>query len=175
MIKVYLAGPDVFRPDAIAHGKKLVDLVAHWDMKGLYPLDNELELTGNKAEDSRIIALANMKMIQECDAVLANLEPFRGPSADPGTVWECAYAKGLGKVVWGYNIPAVQTSVGIGGPEYEVIQYKDKVLGKLPHDGLQVEDFGTWDNIMIVYGIDGYSIEIREALHRIKLRLKDKS
>lgn len=169
MIKIYLAGPDVFRPDAVVHGKNLVNLVSHWGMQGLYPLDNELALIGNKVEDGRTIALANMKMIQECDAVLANLEPFRGPSADPGTVWECAYAKGLGKLVWGYNIQATADS----NHNISVVQYKDKVLGKLPHDGLQVEDFGTWDNIMIVYGLDGYSVDVRDALHRIKIGLKD--
>lgn len=95
MKKVYLAGPDVFRPDAVEHGKELVKLASQFEMEGLYPLDNEITFTGNKYSDGHTIALANMDMIQRCDIVLANLEPFRGPSADTGTVWECAYAKGL--------------------------------------------------------------------------------
>jgi nucleoside 2-deoxyribosyltransferase len=156
--KVYLAGPDVFRPDAKERGKSLVDLVSHWDMEGLYPLDNEIDLTGDKVSDGRKIALANMDMIQKCDAVLANLEPFRGPSADVGTVWECAYAKGLGKIVCGYS--------------YRVaIDYKQKVLGKIPHDGMIVEDFGVWDNIMLVHSLDIQDHNIRNVLEQLKTKL----
>lgn len=163
MFKVYLAGPDVFKPDAKDIGKRLVSLVSHWDMEGLYPLDNEIDLSGNKAADGRKIAYANMNMIHQCDAVLANLVPFRGPSADIGTVWECAYAKGLGKTVWGYNSSLISQG--------HVKEYKDKVLGKVPHDGMIVEDFGTWDNIMLVYGIDGVRANIRDALTELKEQL----
>lgn len=157
--KVYLAGPDVFRPDAKERGKSLVDLVSHWDMEGLYPLDNEIDLTGDKVSDGRKIALANREMIQSCHAVLANLESFRGPSADAGTIWECAYAKGLGKTVCGYNSC--------------IIDYKDKVLGKTPHDGMIVEDFGVWDNIMLVHGIDIFEQNIRDVLEKLKTCLDD--
>jgi nucleoside 2-deoxyribosyltransferase len=170
--KVYLAGPDVFKPNAKEHGKALVNLLDHWNMEGLYPLDNEIDtvaiereplggfgpnIVANKVDIGKAIALANMEMIQRCDAVLANLEPFRGPSADVGTVWECAYAKGLGKIVCGYN--AVN------------LDYKFKVLGKVPHDGMLVEDFGVWDNIMLVHGIDILEQSIQDALTKIKSKL----
>lgn len=161
-IKVYLAGPDVFLPDAKERGKWLVDLVNKRDgLEGHYPLDKETELTGNKLEDGKRIALANMQMVRDCDAVLANLTPFRGPSADCGTVWECAYAKGLGKFVFGYST-------------YHA-QYSDKVIGKVPHDGMFVEDFSSWDNIMLVHGLDGYHAgDVREALSRFVVLLGKK-
>ena len=36
--KLYLAGPDVFRADAVAHGEALKALCARYGFEGLYPL-----------------------------------------------------------------------------------------------------------------------------------------
>lgn len=158
-MKIYLAGPDVFRPDAVEFGKSLVkSLNANFGMTGLYPLDNEINDENlSKLELANKIFLANKAMIDECDAVLANVQPFRGPSADTGTVWECAYAKGIGKLVWGYNIPQ--------------LCYKTRVVGNFPHDGMTIEDFNIFDNLMLVYGLDGYSPTFHEAALSIKWKL----
>lgn len=160
--KVYLAGPDVFKPNAKELGASIVSLISHWDIEGMYPLDNEIQLSGDKISNGRQIALANVELIKKCDAVIANLEPFRGPSADIGTVWECAYAHALGKPVWGYNVN-IHTS------------YENKVLGKIPHDGMLIENFGMWDNIMLVYGIDGVCQDIRVAISELKKYLDSKN
>src|SRR5690606_31904535 len=121
-------------------GLQLVSTVRSIGFEGLSPLDKAITGEGSKLLLVRKIAEANVKMIQDCNIVLANLEPFRGPSADCGTVWECAYAKGLGKKVYGYN--------------FDNTKYKDKVIGRVAHDNMFVEDFDTWDNIMLVWGID---------------------
>ncbi|MBF3251460.1 hypothetical protein HKW75_19835, partial [Pseudomonas aeruginosa] len=42
MTAIYLAGPDVFRPDAEAHGETLKALCAEFGFVGLYPLDHAL-------------------------------------------------------------------------------------------------------------------------------------
>jgi nucleoside 2-deoxyribosyltransferase len=152
--KIYLAGPDVFLPNAKEIGAWLVEKLAEYDMLGLYPLDNEIKLDSNPFENGKAIARANMGMIEQCDGILANLQPFRGPSADTGTVWECAYGKGLGRVVVGYNI--------------DVAAYKNKVIDKVPHDGMMIEDFGTWDNIMLVHGINSWEHNFLNAIPIIK-------
>lgn len=151
--KVYLAGPDVFKPNAKEIGKILCDALARHNMEGLFPLDNEIDLGPSKLENGKKIYEANRQMIVSCDAVLANLIPFRGPSADVGTVWECAYAKGIGKVVVGY---------GMGD------DYKYNVLGKIPHDGMAVEDFGVWDNIMLVHSLDRWAKDWHESMLILK-------
>lgn len=158
MKKVYLAGPEVFKPNAKEIGKWLVHQLAEQGLQGLYPLDNEIEGNLRKELIGRDIAAANRKMIEVCDGVLANLEPFRGPSADVGTVWECAYAKALGKVVVGYGFD-------------RNVEYIDRVLGKVPHDGNLIEDFGVWDNIMLVYGLDDATPAWYDAMLSIKKRL----
>ena len=49
------------------------------------------------------IFLQNVALIEKSAIVLANIVPFRGPSADPGTVWEIgyAYAKGIPVICYG--------------------------------------------------------------------------
>lgn len=154
MISIYLAGPDVFKPNAKEVGKELVRLCEKSGFKGNFPLDNEIDGNFSRTVLGEKIAEANRQMIIASDVVLANLEPFRGPSADVGTVWECAFAKGLGKKVYGYNLPQSY--------------YKHRVIGKMPHDGLLIEDWGVFDNIMIAYGLDNTFLGIISALEYLK-------
>jgi len=102
MKKIYIAGPDVFEADSIEIGKSLVALCEKYGYKGLYPLDNVVDFSQPKQKIAQDIFLANRQMIQDADIVIANLNPFRGKEADSGTVWECGYAYGLGKKVYGY-------------------------------------------------------------------------
>lgn len=135
-------------------GHQLVSMVRSHGYEGLFPLDNEMPVEKSKLLLGKQIAEANVKMLQDSDIVFANLEPFRGPSADCGTVWECAYAKGLGKKVYGYN--------------FDNTKYKDKVIGRVVHDNMFVEDFDTWDNIMLVWGIDEAFTNIQTALQALR-------
>jgi len=102
MKKIYIAGPDVFEADSIEIGKSLVALCEKYGYKGLYPLDNVVDFSQPKQKIAQDIFIANRQMIQDADIVIANLNPFRGKEADSGTVWECGYAYGLGKEVYGY-------------------------------------------------------------------------
>src|SRR6187402_2512998 len=106
MIKIYLAGPDVFLPDAVAIGRRKVELCANHGVTGLYPLDNAIDLAAPDA--SLQIFCGNEAMMNQADAVIANLTPFRGAGADPGTVYELGYMAGRGKPCFGYsNDPAL--------------------------------------------------------------------
>ena len=100
--KIYIAGPDVFEKDAIERGRRYRALCAQYGFEGLYPLDNEVDFSVGKKEAARQIFEANRKMIDACDIVIANLNPFRGKESDSGTVWECGYAFAKGKTVYGY-------------------------------------------------------------------------
>jgi nucleoside 2-deoxyribosyltransferase len=147
-MKIYLAGPDVFLPDAVAIGRRKVEICARHGLTGLYPLDNAVDLTAKDA--SLRIFRGNEAMMIEADAIIANLTPFRGPGADAGTVYELGYMAGRGKLCLGYsNDPS---------------SYADRVRGftdVTAHDGylvdalgLTVEDFGLTDNLMMVHALD---------------------
>ena len=48
MTSVYLAGPDVFLPDAVDIGRRKVELCARHGLTGLYPLDNAIDTAGRR-------------------------------------------------------------------------------------------------------------------------------
>jgi nucleoside 2-deoxyribosyltransferase len=147
-MKIYLAGPDVFLPDAVEIGRRKVDICKSHGLTGLYPLDNKVDL---KAGDASLqIFRANEAMMDEAGAIIANLTPFRGPGADGGTAYELGAMAARGKLCLGYcNDPAV---------------YADRVrrfTQVTSHDGrlidadhLTVEDFGLHDNLMMVHALD---------------------
>ena len=43
MTRVYLAGPDVFLPDAFEIGRRKIELCTRHGLTGLYPLDNAID------------------------------------------------------------------------------------------------------------------------------------
>jgi nucleoside 2-deoxyribosyltransferase len=150
MMKVYLAGPDVFLPDAVDIGRRKVDLCARYALTGLYPLDNKIDLTA--ADASLKIFRSNENLMKQADAIIANLTPFRGPSADTGTVYELGYMAAAGKLCLGYSndpAPYVDRVKRFGTVE----PYGDHLIDA---EKLTVENFGLADNLMMIHALDLY-------------------
>jgi nucleoside 2-deoxyribosyltransferase len=167
MTKVYLAGPDVFLPDAADWFARKKAICAGSGLIGVTPLDDlpDPPAGWSGLPEWRRIALRNEAHIRSCAAVIANLTPFRGPSADPGTVYEIGFARGIGLEVFGYatvTTPFLErTLAAIGGGR----QAPDGSWWD--GDGLLVEQFGLFDNLMIEGGIiDSGGSLIREARDR---------
>jgi nucleoside 2-deoxyribosyltransferase len=159
-MKVYLAGPDVFLPDAVEIGRRKVELCRRHGLTGLYPLDNAIDATATDA--SLRIFRGNEMMMIESDAVIANLTPFRGPGADVGTVYELGYMAGRGKLCLGYsNDPSVYAD--------RVRQFTAVVTreGRLVDAaGLTVEDFGLGDNLMMIHALDLHGCALVTPRHK---------
>ncbi|MCJ1878963.1 MULTISPECIES: nucleoside 2-deoxyribosyltransferase [Pseudomonas] len=143
MLKLYLAGPDVFRPDAVEQGERLKALCTEFGVQGLYPLDHSVpEGIVEPVEQARWIYQANLELIHQADAVLANLNPFRGAEPDSGTAFELGYAAALGKPLFGY--------IDEGGSCAERLpcEWKGDQPGR-DRDGNQIEGFGLPLNLML--------------------------
>ena len=148
MTTVYLAGPDVFLPDALAIGRRKVELCTRHGLIGLYPLDNAIDRAAKDA--SLAIFRGNENMMIEADAIIANLTPFRGPGPDAGTVYELGYMAGHGKLCLGYsNDPS---SYADRVREFTDVNSHDARL--VDALGLTVEDFGLSDNLMMIHALD---------------------
>ena len=147
-MKIYLAGPDVFLPDAVEIGRQKVATCDRFDLTGLYPLDNAIDLAVPDA--SRQIFAGNEAMMDQADAIIANLTPFRGAGADPGTVYELGYMAGRGKFCLAYsNDPAIYADrVG----RFMNVTSEDGRL--VDAQGLTVEDFGLVDNLMMIHALE---------------------
>jgi len=149
--RVYLAGPEVFLPDAVAVGAEKCRRAAEKGLEGVFPLDAALKLEGlAPAEQARRISHANEGLMRSCDALIANLTPFRGASADAGTVFEVGFMRALGRPVAGYTNVA---------PAYADRARAHRARGPAHahFDGdradVQVEDFGLAENLMIEIAI----------------------
>ncbi|KPW90352.1 hypothetical protein ALP58_200137 [Pseudomonas savastanoi] len=55
---VYLAGFDVFRPDAVEYGRYLKALCSAHGLEGLYPFDNEVRGPGSNGTANRLKVVA---------------------------------------------------------------------------------------------------------------------
>lgn len=144
MIKIYLAGPDVFETDALEQGAALKKLCREYGFEGLFPLDNEITFDGTPYAIAKAIRDANIKLLESCDIVMANLNPFRGLEPDSGTVYEVGYAAALGKRVYGYAEDR--------RPMIERVRQNQKLSDSavLCQDGKIIEDFGLSHNLMML-------------------------
>src|ERR1700709_39636 len=104
MSRVYLAGPDVFLPDADRWLERKKAICAGFCLTGVSPLDVLSDEPGDWTglPEWRRLALRNEAHSRSCAAIVATLTPFRGPSADVGTVYEVGFGRGLGLRVFGY-------------------------------------------------------------------------
>ena len=154
-MKIYLAGPDVFLPDAIEIGRQKAAICATHGLSGLYPLDNAVDLAASDA--SLTIFKSNETMMDAADAIIANLTPFRGPSADAGTVYELGYMAGRGKLCLAYSNDPASYRERVA----RLYNVKTTPAGHLTDagrltdpEGLTVEDFGWSDNLMMIHALD---------------------
>ncbi|MBE7210503.1 MAG: nucleoside 2-deoxyribosyltransferase [Gluconacetobacter diazotrophicus] len=171
--RIYLAGPDVFLPHAAEHGNRLKALCRRHGAIGLFPIDNEIDATkeGRDTVPERIRS-ANLRMIRGCDAVVANMMPFRGPAMDGGTAYEMGFAAALERIVVGYQsrevppfharVAARGVSVGGGadpgglrdGEGFLIEAFRDR-------DGLPLS---LPDNLMMGCGLDGLAADAEGAI-----------
>ncbi|MBH5367683.1 nucleoside 2-deoxyribosyltransferase [Bradyrhizobium glycinis] len=147
-MKIYLAGPDVFLPDAVEIGRRKVDICAVHGLTGLYPLDNAIDLTA--ADASRQIFCGNEAMMDAADAIIANLTPFRGAGADPGAVYELGYMAGRGKFCLAYSNDGAAYADRVSR-FMEITPENGRLVDA---QGLTVEDFGLADNLMMIHALE---------------------
>ena len=151
-MKAYLAGPDVFRADAAEIAARRKALCAAYGVEALHPFDQALDGLGAH-ELAGAIFRNNIAMMRDADVVIAELSPFRSPSADPGTAFELGFAFALEIPVYGFSDAAEplfeRTTGGASRENLEALPD-----GRLLHaDGLVVEDFGLADNLMLIEAI----------------------
>ena len=148
-MRVYLAGPEVFLMNAKEVGERKKALCRKYGFEGVFPIDNEVDAEGKSPRERGLcICAVNEDLIKSCDAVVANVTPFRGPSADVGTVYEMGFARGLGKKVLAYtnaSEPFTERTVKALGD-----QARRGDDGKLrDFYGMFIEETGLVDNLMV--------------------------
>ena len=141
-LTAYLAGPDVFLPNARAHAVRKIEICARHGIIGRTPLNEDIERHPDMSDEAYAWAIfrKDVAMMEACDIVIANLTPFRGASADSGTLIEVGWFLGRGRPVFGYSNSATLFTD-------RCRRQVEAVPDRLP--GIVVEGFGLPDNLMI--------------------------
>jgi nucleoside 2-deoxyribosyltransferase len=157
-MRAYLAGPDIFLPDANQFVERKKSICAYHGLVGISPLDHPSDEPPDwtALPDWRRIAARNEALIRSCALMIANLTPFRGPSADVGTVYEVGFMRALGRPVFGYATTAtpfthrtLDFAAAHGGATTNTDGFRRDA------DGMLIEQFGLFDNLTIEAGILG--------------------
>lgn len=143
---IYIAGFDVFKDDAIQIGEKYKNICKNYGFKGYYPLDNV-------ANGSNEIFKGNIRLINQSDIIVANLNDFRGQTMDDGTAFELGYGYASGKLLYGYIDSEDDMITKIGS--------KDK-------EGYNVEDFGKPINLMIAESVNIIEGDFEDCVKKLK-------
>jgi nucleoside 2-deoxyribosyltransferase len=130
-LPVYLAGPDVFLTQSGEIGRAKQAICDRFGLAGRFPGDGvDPGLLPVRAGASALFESC-IEMMDGCVAGLANLTPFRGPSADVGTAFEVGYLFGRGLPVFGYTSRV------------------DDYANRVSDDEHHVESYGLSDNLML--------------------------
>ncbi len=142
MITAYLAGPDIFLPDAGAHARRKIAICERYGLRGRPPLNEDIASLAQLHESEAGIAIfaKDVAMMAAADIIIANLTPFRGASADSGTLVELGWFLGRGRPIFGYSNTATL--------------FRERSRAYLaaipdPVPDIMVEHFGLPDNLMI--------------------------
>jgi len=147
-VTAYLAGPDVFLPNAVEHAARKVAICQRFGFRGLPPLNQGVETAANELKAWQAIFEKDIAMMERSDIIIANLTPFGGASADAGTLIEVGWFLGRSKPIFGYSNTRDN--------------FESRMRRQLGDDyaELGIEGFHLPDNLMIVGAVHsgGYPI-----------------
>lgn len=142
-ITAYLAGPDVFLPDAVEHAARKVAICARFGFRGLPPLNQDVVTVAKEVETWEAIFAKDVAMMERSDIIIANLTAFGGASADAGTLIEVGWFLGKGKPIFGYS------------NDLENFEFRMRRQLGAGFAELGIEGFHLPDNLMIVGAVHG--------------------
>ena len=152
-VRVYLAGPEVFLPNAREQLDRKIALTRAAGLIPVAPGDLTIPETPTKREKGHAISQIDEGLMLSADAIIANLTPYRGRNADTGTCYELGFMCALGKAAYGYTNVAAdhyerqrQHYAGVLAPGVD-----GRLRGS---DGMLIEAVDMSDNWLMHGGIE---------------------
>lgn len=164
--KVYLAGPEVFLANAREVLDRKIALTREAGLLPVSPGDLEPPAVDNSWQLGLAISRIDEKLMNSADAIIANLTPFRGIAADPGTCFELGYMIAQGKPAFAYTNQRADNAERTRGFYGGKTACDASGLERGP-DGIMIEDMGFVDNLMLHGSIvnHGGSVVVGDAGH----------
>ena len=153
-VRVYLAGPDVFLANAHEIGVRKRTICERYGLFGVFPADEEEPCSPAMTLPERGLAISRAMecVMRTCDAMIVNLTPFRGPSADVGSAYEMGFMRALDRPIFAYT--------NDGRSFFDrVVEFCGGTVRERPSkvheddDGMAIEPFMLRDNLMLDGGV----------------------
>jgi nucleoside 2-deoxyribosyltransferase len=153
-VRVYLAGPEIFLANAREIGARKRAICTQYGLTGIFPTDEEepFSPTMTLPERGLGISRAMEHVMRTCNAMIVNMTPFRGPSADVGSAYEMGFMRALGRPIFSYT--------NDDRPFFDrVVEFSGGVVRERPSgvheddDGMAIESFALRDNLMLEGGV----------------------
>jgi nucleoside 2-deoxyribosyltransferase len=147
---VFLAGPDLWYPDPGEHFARRADLCREAGLSVLDARGEGLFETEPSEAMARELYAKALEKVRAADAVIANLTPWRGPNADPGTAFEMGFAAALAKPVFAYMNVANEDEADYRGRVAATVGAMPGEDGRWRDmDAGEIEDFALPENVML--------------------------
>src|SRR3569833_1288470 len=153
-VKVYLAGPEVFLTNAREQRDRKIALTRAAGLVPVSPGDFVIPPQPTRRQFGHAVSEIDERMMDSADAIIANLTPYHGVSADVGTCYELGYMCAQRKHAFAYtNVSAdmkTRTVSHYGGDVFT--DANGRLRGR--RDGLSIEDVDMVDNLMMQGGVE---------------------
>lgn len=141
MISVYIAGPDVFRSDAVMFFDRVKSYAFSLGLIALCPFGD------GPAPSADAIFRDNVRLLKRSQAVIANVNAFRGSEPDSGTCWEIGYAAAM-------DLPVVMYMNDVRTTDVKANDYFQhlscaRISQTVMPDGMVTEQLGYPVNLML--------------------------
>jgi nucleoside 2-deoxyribosyltransferase len=147
-----LAGPEVFLPNAREVLDRKIALARTYGFTPVSPGDLTIPETETKRERGLAISAINESLMVSADLIIANLTPFRGVSADVGTVFELGFMCARGCPAFAFSNCSENHFERVSDLYGGEIRLDTDGRYRGP-DGLSLENFDMTDNLMLDGGI----------------------
>lgn len=144
---LYLAGPEVFLPDAVTVVEAQRTVCRALGLDPISPLDKDDGAGDQTVSRADRIFAGNIALIEAADAVVANIAPFRGPDPDAGTAFEVGYAHARGKPIYLWADDASTSAERVAQHYGPLHTRADGMLAD--RNDAMVEQFGAPVNLML--------------------------
>jgi nucleoside 2-deoxyribosyltransferase len=142
MIKVYLADLEGFYSESEEEVKNRLSILknAGIELTNITPEDDD------KPKD---IYMKTIEAIENSNAVIANVSPFRGPHSYNGSAFVLGYANALGKPTVAYSNNTSSLINKIGSLRED---------STIDHDGIAIENYDLTDTLLVVESISDLKV-----------------
>lgn len=149
-----MAGPEVFLPNAREVLDRKIALARSYGFTPVSPGDLTIPETETETKRERGLAISaiNESLMMSADLIIANLTPFRGVSADVGTVFELGFMCARGCPAFAFSNRSENHFERVSDLYGGEIRLDTDGRYRGP-DGLSLENFDMTDNLMIDGGI----------------------